>query len=231
MGYIEKRILSENIRESAKDIRANIASGRTSETAYGEPQCWEALENDRSLEITLEQYGLPEEEQFYSFRVHCSEEEFENGAFSGTMGVIDTFNTPDKSLDNLEEILSWAVKVANTDVSYPAGVSQWHIRREPHMDVLYCRRCRHSPEPIIRNRKIVFEPKDFCPCCGAKMVDGVVTDYRDGHDFFSDLENDFGKMKAVRIAESYLILPISGEDKEEEVFREELSASVKAAKS
>ena len=44
---------------------------------YGEPEAWLYLKSGRSIEITLEQEGLTEEELFFSVRLHCTEQEFD----------------------------------------------------------------------------------------------------------------------------------------------------------
>lgn len=59
------------------------------ETALGEPQAWIYLNDGTSIEITHEEDGLAPEEQYFSLRHHCSENDFESGAFAATMGVID----------------------------------------------------------------------------------------------------------------------------------------------
>ena len=69
----------ENFKETFND-----------ETPLGEPQHWIYLKSGRSLEITHEEDGLPENEQYFSIRLHCSEEEFDNGDYSSTVGVITT---------------------------------------------------------------------------------------------------------------------------------------------
>ena len=72
-----------------KDIE-NFKETFNDETPLGEPQHWIYLKSGRSLEITHEEYGLPENEQYFSIRLHCSEEEFDNGEYSSTIGVITT---------------------------------------------------------------------------------------------------------------------------------------------
>lgn len=62
-----------------------------SETSYGEPQIWIELKSGRSVEITYEQYGLSEEEWYYSMRYHCNQEEYESDKYHGTMGVIEAW--------------------------------------------------------------------------------------------------------------------------------------------
>ena len=72
-----------------KDIE-NFNETFNDETDFGEPQHWIYLKSGRSLEITHEEDGLPENEQYFSIRLHCSEEEFDNGEYSSTIGVITT---------------------------------------------------------------------------------------------------------------------------------------------
>ena len=72
-----------------KDIE-NFKETFNDETPLGEPQHWIYLKSGRSLEITHEEYGLPENKQYFSIRLHCSEEEFDNGEYSSTIGVITT---------------------------------------------------------------------------------------------------------------------------------------------
>ena len=70
-----------------KDIE-NFKETFNDETPLGEPQHWIYLKSGRSLEVTHEEDGLPENEQYFSIRLHCSEEEFDNGEYSSTVGVI-----------------------------------------------------------------------------------------------------------------------------------------------
>lgn len=58
------------------------------QTTLGEPQIWLSLESGRNVEITFESNGLPEEDCYYSVRLHCSEEEFNRGEYEFTMGII-----------------------------------------------------------------------------------------------------------------------------------------------
>ena len=74
---------------TTKDIE-NFKETFNDETALGEPQHWVYLKSGRSLEVTHEEDGLPENEQYFSIRLHCSEEEFDNGEQSSTIGVITT---------------------------------------------------------------------------------------------------------------------------------------------
>ena len=72
-----------------KDIE-NFKETFSDETPLGEPQHWIYLKSGRSIEVTHEEDGLPENEQYFSIRLHCSEEEFDNGEYSSTIGVITT---------------------------------------------------------------------------------------------------------------------------------------------
>ena len=75
-----------------KDIE-NFKETFNDETDFGEPQHWIYLKSGRSLEVTHEEDGLPENKQYFSIRLHCSEEEFDNGEYSSTIGVITTLTT------------------------------------------------------------------------------------------------------------------------------------------
>lgn len=64
------------------------------ETALGEPQLFLDCENKRYLEITKEQDGLLPEEEFYSIRYNCSDQEYYDNEFGHT-GIIETWYTQD----------------------------------------------------------------------------------------------------------------------------------------
>ena len=74
---------------TTKDIE-NFKETFNDETPLGEPQHWIYLKSGRSIEVTHEEDGLPENEQYFSIRLHCSNEEFDNGEYSSTIGVITT---------------------------------------------------------------------------------------------------------------------------------------------
>ena len=74
---------------TTKDIE-NFKETFNDETPLGEPQHWIYLKSGRSLEITHEEYGLSEDKQFFSIRLHSTDEEFYNGEYSNTVGVITT---------------------------------------------------------------------------------------------------------------------------------------------
>ena len=71
-------------------INNDITLEFNTETALGEPQGWLYLSNGRSLEVTYESAGIPnEKDYFFSVRLHCSEEEFDNDWFHATCGVVE----------------------------------------------------------------------------------------------------------------------------------------------
>ena len=74
---------------TTKDIE-NFRETFNDETPLGEPQYWIYLKSGRSLEIIHEEYGLSEDKQFFSIRLHSTDEEFYNGEYSNTVGVITT---------------------------------------------------------------------------------------------------------------------------------------------
>lgn len=83
------------------------------ETEYGEPQAYIYFDNGRTLEVTYEKNGLPADRQYYSWRVNCNEEEFDNDLFHSTCGVVDQSISNDLSLATCLEMAEWAIKVAH----------------------------------------------------------------------------------------------------------------------
>lgn len=70
------------------DVQEQFLNGCA--TSYGEPQAWYGLDNGRSIEIVHEEEMLPANERFFSVRLHCTEEESDNGCFENTVGIITT---------------------------------------------------------------------------------------------------------------------------------------------
>lgn len=64
------------------------------------------------MEVTHEEHGIPINEQYYSWRVNCNDEEFENDLFHSTCGVVDQKISDDLSLDTCLKMAEWAMKVA-----------------------------------------------------------------------------------------------------------------------
>lgn len=79
----------------------NFKSIVNSETCYGEPQAWIDLDNGRCIEATHEEYGLDEDEQYYSVRVHCSDDEYYNGLYHSTVGIISQYFGDEKETISL----------------------------------------------------------------------------------------------------------------------------------
>lgn len=88
-----------------------------SETEYGEPQWWIYLKSSRSIEITLESYGLEPEKCYYSVRYNCTDKEFVNDNFHDTLGVIDQGVTSDVGQNpenTLNEVIVLVKKIIST---------------------------------------------------------------------------------------------------------------------
>lgn len=78
-------------------------------TALGEKQWWFYVENDRSIEVTHESHGLPEEDWYYSVRLHCNEEEYDSGSFDACEGVIEQINVG--HIGEVNEAINELVKI------------------------------------------------------------------------------------------------------------------------
>lgn len=85
-----ERIYSfDDVEEIFEDVKYQMEV-LLNETNYGEPQAWIYLEDNRSIEITIEQEGLPKKDYFYSIRLHCSEDEFNTNRYNSTTGIIES---------------------------------------------------------------------------------------------------------------------------------------------
>jgi hypothetical protein len=88
------------------------------QTSFGEPQLFVSLPFGRSLEIVYEDTG--DNNRFYSFRIHCSDEEFDNEAFQKTNGILAEETADDFSFDTVFSKLDWAIRIAKeTPVEKP----------------------------------------------------------------------------------------------------------------
>lgn len=105
------RLAGELYDAQAEDFLRQLEEG-PGESGYGEPQAYLDLPNSRTLEVTHEEYGLPKEQQFYSWRVNCSDKEYEHDAYHCTCGVIDQSYSDDIDLDTCSLMLQWAYRVA-----------------------------------------------------------------------------------------------------------------------
>lgn len=99
----ENSILDKFIKDAKEQLEEQKCCSE-----LGEPQAWIYLPNGRSLEITHEENGLQQEDQFYSWRVHCSDKEYEKEKFCKTNGVIDYIVSDDINDTTLRENISWA---------------------------------------------------------------------------------------------------------------------------
>jgi hypothetical protein len=94
-----------------KDIKNQFKLNKNS---YGESQAWLEIDKNRSIEITHEKEGLPKNEEFYSLRLHCNNEEYDNDKFNKTMGIIDIYNTEKISNEQLEKGINYLMQVNKT---------------------------------------------------------------------------------------------------------------------
>lgn len=108
----EIREINETVESIINDV-VNQFAVEKNKTAYGEPQAWSYLDNERYFEITLEQEGLSENEYFCSVRLHANDIEFVCDAFKETNGVIAEFTTNNSSPDELRRVLKEAVQINN----------------------------------------------------------------------------------------------------------------------
>lgn len=93
-----------------KDI---LKQHKTEMTELGEPQAWIYLDKDRSMEVVEERNGLEKKNYFYSCRLHCSEEEFENDKYYSSMGIIETYLTKGLDLKDLKRCIQKVIDCNN----------------------------------------------------------------------------------------------------------------------
>lgn len=103
--------------DSIKENRSNwdLLEENETETDFGEPQYIVYLKSGRSIEVTLEQKGLKEEDEYYCVRYLCSDKEYENGDFRLTDGIIDVYNMQSNSensyaKDEVLQTIDWIVQ-------------------------------------------------------------------------------------------------------------------------
>ena len=100
----------KTMQEILSDIKNQFEQN---DNGFGEPQAWVYLEDkDRSIEIVHEKDGLPQDEEFYSLRLHCSEEEFQDDDFHSTIGIIETYCTGTISDEQLADGIDCLTKIS-----------------------------------------------------------------------------------------------------------------------
>lgn len=97
------------MQEVLSDIKNQF---EVNNNGFGEPQAWVDIEGDRSIEITHEKDLLPKDEEFYSLRLHCSEEEFQDDDFHSTIGIIETYCTGTISDEQLADRIDCLTKIS-----------------------------------------------------------------------------------------------------------------------
>ncbi len=91
------------IEQMLEDIQKQFGENQN---GFGEPQAWISLPNGRSIEITLEQEGLSEEEYYYSVRLYRNEEEINNYNLKTTCGIIESYCSDNEGEHQLEYLLT-----------------------------------------------------------------------------------------------------------------------------
>lgn len=112
---LQSNSFSAVFEEIFEDIKSQI-TGHINETAYGEPQAYIYLDNERSIEITLEQDGLEESEYFYSIRLHCNE--LEEDIYHSSVGIIDQHCTGTSDINEIKAILP-VISAVNESIPVP----------------------------------------------------------------------------------------------------------------
>lgn len=109
LHVLEMALQPRDIDSIFEDVKRQLESEENC-TAYGEPQAFVTLENGRSIEITLEKEMLPETDYFYSARLHCTEEEFDNNDYHSTVGIINSIASASANVDEIKDLLIASLK-------------------------------------------------------------------------------------------------------------------------
>lgn len=95
----------------------NVSINFNDETALGEPRAWLSFSDNTSLEICHEEDNL--KTPFYSVRLHCSEDDFDNNTYKDTCGVIST-----NVCNNMNDVAKTVTDIINNNISknvYPVN--------------------------------------------------------------------------------------------------------------
>lgn len=95
------------VKDILVEVKKQFEDGNATE--QGEPQACVALDNKRSIEVTLEKEGLKEADWFYSVSLHCNESEYDNGDFECTCGVIDRYCSNSTDIAEIEPLIESAL--------------------------------------------------------------------------------------------------------------------------
>ena len=99
----------ERMREIESIVRLIEASDE--KTALGEDTCWLSLASGRSIEVTEERKGMAH--PFWSVRLHCSEDEFDDGKFADTLGIVAARTTDTNGYGGVEDAARYALELAD----------------------------------------------------------------------------------------------------------------------
>lgn len=73
------------------------------------------LPNGRFLQVRHVKDALPKDRWFFSWMIHCSEQEFKKGKYDSTCGIVDAKTTHDFNKAICEEMAEWCFKEENTE--------------------------------------------------------------------------------------------------------------------
>lgn len=123
-------------------------------TGYGEPQAFVTLENGRSIEVTLEKEMLPETDYFYSARLHCTEEEFDNKDYNSTVGII---NCVTSASANVDEIMDLLIATLKCNEQYPIE----NHSKKPSLDSVIDNAQERRGAPISSEHFYAIDSKNY----------------------------------------------------------------------
>ena len=87
---------------------------KENEGAKGDDIVHVSLPYGRILEIGHEKNMVPRDKWFFSWQIHCNEEEFDSGLFSETIGIIDVACTNTFSEEIYRNMILWAMRFGKT---------------------------------------------------------------------------------------------------------------------
>lgn len=106
------------IDEMLADIRNQFEAGNNF-NSWGEPQAWICLENGRGVEIVHEEECLPPDEQYFRIILHCTDDEFDNGYYHGSCGMISSscsYDTPNVlDIEAVRKPLEYIIRVNESE--------------------------------------------------------------------------------------------------------------------
>jgi hypothetical protein len=154
LHVLELALRPNDVNLIFEDVKRQL-EGEKSCTAFGEPRAWVALDNGRSIEVTLEKEMLSEEDYFYSARLHCTEEECENKDYHSTVGIINSIASASANVDEIKTLLIATLKC---NERYPV---QEHSKKRSALDdkIAAAEEQRNANENNTNERSAKDEPE------------------------------------------------------------------------